>query len=1258
MLYSTHDACILCLQNSGSPPPIEVSSNGDPKVVTFYQALESASITDEQLKTNLQQLGRVAQVDRLNDNDPNGTNSSNNDIEPITVAVTTAKPTTTTPSVEIPPTPEATPTSETPTTILKTPSTFETSSTTELNPPLADVSTFLDVNNRIQAATTTIRMISAEADEVTNFSNIPNFSNNDIEDLELSSSLATSTNNPNSEVQVTTSTSQEISTGTEAFSTTDTNVFIVTPVKPELFANTEFETTTASTSNSSFESTTDLASEDIQNSEFTSNSESISDSGLESIPNSTPNFPSESPLSKFLSLNNEILYATSSSKPTAGEETFQKLTNYEEKNDFLGSASTINPARNSAIDSGYFSTEIPLFNDRLLSSTDSVIGIDVRGNFFENYASTEVPVTLTENSLGEIVTSTETQLAETPFTEIPSSTVAVPFTTELSSTTRFQSTTVSSTTEFSTTTETSTTAIPFTTSTELPTTSLSLRPLMTSSTTARTLTTSTSREVPITSLSSRPLMTSSTTARALTTPTNIPPTFIPMGGFPRFPKLQSFLDTLAQLGNPTIKSQVTENIETTTMIEPNLLNELTTPLGILNTNSAIPARIKETAYDPRSDVTSASVSLLGQTTFKSDITESKDLLDVGVSLNDTISPTGQTILDFTPTLANQVKLNIGKDEFMNMTQSWINDGDSDIPFHNELLSRLMNVATKLSSKSPNDTKPVLMSKTQQSRSSVDKMPSLLGGFLDNTERNQTTERTTAVDIDTTLAPISDTLSRLIEQTPRTDNPETTSIINDPPLILDSQTNDAPQTFAPVVTNEQSITSRSTKSPQMQTSSTLDLYVMLSDLVTKAPTASSALDMGTQEITLTPTSTELIRMVEETTPNTPLETTMGSLITTLNSLSNPETVIPNVLTRFQDSSPATAQTTARSNLISSNLLDFPYISRNPTTPSTRLLPTSFNYNFPTTTPSTRLLPTSFGTTTSSLSNVETTYLPSSNTGTTPQIPFNNFQTTFPPLNNVETTSSPLNNVGTIPPPSSNVGTTIPPTNSNGGEFPTSTSSPSITATSPSSKLLSNDATPASNSGAASGPAMTTPYAGRFGGSRITPAPRFSSSSSTTAPLRDYLIYGIYPNNTIVRKRPEDNLIDARNVDSPYVIFGIYPDGRLVRKFPNGTVIPDPPSNPVEVVFSLSTTTSTTNRPSLSAFTDIQANQSSRNQNAALSNSSPVTTLEKQISLAGTNDVDNGLSANAIDPIGTTSPDPPTVGSGISTTQKMVHYSTQY
>lgn len=160
------------------------------------------------------------------------------------------------------------------------------------------------------------------------------------------------------------------------------------------------------------------------------------------------------------------------------------------------------------------------------------------------------------------------------------------------------------------------------------------------------------------------------------------------------------------------------------------------------------------------------------------------------------------------------------------------------------------------------------------------------------------------------------------------------------------------------------------------------------------------------------------------------------------------------------------------------------------------------------------------------------------------------------------------------------------------------------------------------------ASTTPYLGRFGGSRLTPAPRFSPSSSTRVPLRDYHVYGIYPNKTIVRKRPEDNLIDARNVDSPYVIFGIYPDGRLVRKFPNGTIIPDPPSNPVEVVFSLSTTT-TTNRPQPPVFYYNQANQGTFNQYQApnyYNNRRPVGNTMKNGQYFG--DLDLGLTGNAI------------------------------
>jgi len=144
--------------------------------------------------------------------------------------------------------------------------------------------------------------------------------------------------------------------------------------------------------------------------------------------------------------------------------------------------------------------------------------------------------------------------------------------------------------------------------------------------------------------------------------------------------------------------------------------------------------------------------------------------------------------------------------------------------------------------------------------------------------------------------------------------------------------------------------------------------------------------------------------------------------------------------------------------------------------------------------------------------------------------------------------------------------------------------------------------------------------------MTPIQKLSSSK---APVRDYLIYGIYPNKTIVRKRPEDNLIDGRNVDSPYVIFGIYPDGKLVRKFPNGTIIPDSPRNPVEVVFTLRTTT-TTNRPAPRPYYN-QANQAGiyNNQYQApvyYSNGRPVDELTGGAQSPGF--LDFGLIGNAI------------------------------
>lgn len=182
--------------------------------------------------------------------------------------------------------------------------------------------------------------------------------------------------------------------------------------------------------------------------------------------------------------------------------------------------------------------------------------------------------------------------------------------------------------------------------------------------------------------------------------------------------------------------------------------------------------------------------------------------------------------------------------------------------------------------------------------------------------------------------------------------------------------------------------------------------------------------------------------------------------------------------------------------------------------------------------------------------------------------------------------------------------------------------------------------------------------QFDRTPMTSQPISSTTTSTTTlrPLRDYSVYGVYPNRTIVRKRPEDNLIDPTTVDSPYVIFGIYPDGRLVRKFPNGTTIPDPPTERAEVVFepptssttTTTTTTTTTSTTPASVATNrlfnSQSTQMSSNQSTVFYNTpKPVGGLDSQGGLFGSNDVDS----NSIGTAGSTNPNTPTSGSSGST-----------
>lgn len=63
-----------------------------------------------------------------------------------------------------------------------------------------------------------------------------------------------------------------------------------------------------------------------------------------------------------------------------------------------------------------------------------------------------------------------------------------------------------------------------------------------------------------------------------------------------------------------------------------------------------------------------------------------------------------------------------------------------------------------------------------------------------------------------------------------------------------------------------------------------------------------------------------------------------------------------------------------------------------------------------------------------------------------------------------------------------------------------------------------------------------------------------ATQSTPPKRDYVIFGILPNNTVVRKDPNDDVLETLTEASPYIIYGVLPNNTIIRKFPNGTRVP--------------------------------------------------------------------------------------------------------
>lgn len=469
--------------------------------------------------------------------------------------------------------------------------------------------------------------------------------------------------------------------------------------------------------------------------------------------------------------------------------------------------------------------------------------------------------------------------------------------------------------------------------------------------------------------------------------------------------------------------------------------------------------------------------------------------------------------------------------------------------------------------------------------------------------------------------------------------------------------------------------------------TNDRFLVMNALgITTVTSDDTTTDMSntsdTQAFSTEPSLTESLRNLLSS-----IETTTNQLndITTNapQTIVNPVNETSNLIARFQDTTTATtttAQGTAGSSIIQ------PTQTTETTTIPTTTAPTSTSSPTSSASPIYPIMTTtsSMPTTTANATTTETTTttMTTTTTGTPQTTPVTlsshaDFTTSTIDINEnlvsteASTTDSPTTRGTTIPPNEADdlnmisrmdVGQDMPMTTTTMSTTASTTAAPMNASTTPTTTTSTTQAAMNATMRPTFTPANlfnSVPYFGRLGANQImTPTSRLSSFK---APVRDYLIYGIYPNKTIVRKRPEDNLIDPRNVDSPYVIFGIYPDGRLVRKFPNGTIIPDSPRNPVEVVFTLSTTT-TTNRPAPRPFYN-QANQAGTyNQYQApvySNNRRPV----DELTANGQNPspIDLGLIGNAIGV-------PPGVGpifagpfgppASVPSTNKMVSLSTLF
>ncbi|XP_029054589.2 mucin-19-like isoform X1 [Osmia bicornis bicornis] len=1097
------------VENSGSAPPIDVSSPGEPRLLTLYQALESANIRNEQLQGNAsEQADRVLQVDSNATVANDISSNSNNDTTSPSVATTS-------------------------------PQTPDTIANTTLTPRLSE-----DTENTTPAVTTGAPETPATTEQVTTITE----QSTSTEQASISTESSSSTEQASMNADLMSLTEQ---TSTDA--TTTTGGLERSQVS-SMMTTMEASTTAASTADGSTPGATEVAST-TQTGQSTMETTTVAAVSDAAIMNTSENPESNTiPLSETTATQSVDLSSTdiptteaiSNNMVDAETTTVVPTTTFRPRlidlaQDIL---SRLQASLNATTQSSLDSTTTPPTTEISNAIPDSNSTLESLSQL--NGIGTPGP--------GEFSTTGETTT--------PSAVGSVPTTS--SATTTDPSNSMVSTQEANTLDESS----PVTTTT--PVTQQD----------SQTVSNTDSTTVGDSNSSSSPLLDVEVTTGSTITTTN---------------------DTLLTELMSIAKTLFSEEI-----------NDTETPV-IVQTTTVVSdvENLTGNEVDPLSNDTLGAIQAIESSSISPDVTtEIVQSTPTTVAMSDTstvsVDPS-QNEVDSTDPTVTVSSSESSTDTPSTTPESNVFDNQVDIAQTNDATT----LGTPLAENVESTTTPSVTTDNERTTLSND-VSSRLETGLDTTTQSPTTTQssettvaltvnfeltTNTFDLTTpgtiTTSPPKTASEQITENVTETMMPLTNLTTVTPELATDTSTNQPEAITIPETTlsTVNTITTTPLALPEMiveQTTmvSTPESIQSVTDVTTTSPvTTTTRLDVNSMddtEVTTNQTPTM------ETTTNTPSETT--NIPQTTPSLEN-ET--PTVVDPFQDTTSATAQGTAGSGMGQTTEITTP-MTILPSTPPSSQSSTS---------------PSLMSTTSSSVETTTTTATMTTTTQTTTKIgriPEQLSTTQSTSMGVVTVTPMPETTLPTMVTNanieenlvSTEAGTTMQPlsTRIDGGQGAMNESTTAIPTTATEATTMSMPTTPGSSTTTAPPSPIsqppTTSYSGRFGGSRLTPAPRFSPSSSTRAPLRDYLVYGIYPNKTIVRKRPEDNLIDARNVDSPYVIFGIFPDGRLVRKFPNGTIIPDPPRSPVEVVFSLSTTT-TTNRPPPRPYYN-QANQGVYNQ----------------------------------------------------------------